>query len=96
MENCKHNTHHDDCCVCWFKQSNNQSYPNDIPLFMHKMSALLMNKDWRTYCLDKALGVAKSKVESNWPEMFEIASAVDKTKSITQKVLDMRRHGLVI
>jgi len=96
MENCKHNKHHDDCCVCWFKQSNNQSYPNDIPLFMHKMSALLMNKDWRTYCLDKALGIAKSKVESNWPEMFEVASAVDKTKSITQKVLDMQRHGLVI
>tara|TARA_Y100000310_G_scaffold303176_1_gene341268 strand:+ start:134 stop:238 length:105 start_codon:yes stop_codon:yes gene_type:complete len=26
---------------------------------MHKMSALLMNKDWRTYCMEKALGSAK-------------------------------------
>jgi len=96
MENCEHDTHHDDCCVCWHKQGMDQNYPNDAPLFMHKMAALLMNKDWRTYCLNKALGVAKSKVESNWPEMFEVASAVDKTKSTTQKVLDMRRHGLVI
>ena len=66
MENCEHDTHHDDCCVCWHKQGMNQSYPNDIPLFMHKMAALLMNKDWRTYCLEMALQAAKDKFESNW------------------------------
>ena len=64
MENCEHETHHDDCCVCWHKQGMNQTYPGDIPLFMHKMAALLMNKDWRSYCLDKALGAAKDAFES--------------------------------
>jgi len=77
MENCKHNTHHDDCCVCWHKQSHNQSYPNDVPLFMHKMAALLMNKDWRTYCLERALATAKDKFETNWSNVFNLAEAVD-------------------
>jgi len=73
MENCEHSTHHNDCCVCWFKQSNNQSYPNDVPLFMHKMDALLINKDWRTYCLERALATAKYKIDSNWSNIFNIA-----------------------
>jgi len=30
------------------------------------MAALLMNKDWRTYCLEMALQAAKDKFESNW------------------------------
>jgi len=60
MKNCKHETHHDDCCVCWFKQSIDRSYSNDIPLFMHKISALLMNQDWHTYCNERALGSARS------------------------------------
>ena len=64
MKNCKHETHHDDCCVCWFKQSIDQSYSNDIPLFMHKISALLMNQDWHTYCNERALGSARSDFEN--------------------------------
>ena len=69
MENCEHNTHHNDCCVCCHKQSSNQSYPGDMPLFMDKMAALLMNKDWRTYCLERALTAAKDKFESNWADI---------------------------
>ena len=77
MENCKHSTHHNDCCVCWFKQSNGTVYDGDIPLFMHKMAALLMNKDWRTYCLEIALTAAKDKFETNWSNVFNLAEAVD-------------------
>ena len=96
MENCEHNTHHDDCCVCWHKQGMNQSYPNDIPLFMHKMAALLMNKDWRTYCLEMALGAAKDKFEKCAGlglDKLLAAKAINETESTAQKVLKMRRYA---
>ena len=63
MENCEHETHHDDCCVCWFKQANNKPYDSDIPLFMDKMAAVWSNKDWHTYCMEKALDKAKEAVD---------------------------------
>tara|TARA_Y100000310_G_scaffold290887_1_gene318421 strand:+ start:273 stop:578 length:306 start_codon:yes stop_codon:yes gene_type:complete len=99
MENCEHDTHHDDCCVCWHKQGMNQSYPNDIPLFMHKMAALLMNKNWRTYCLEMALGAAKDKFESNWdgiPSELKrfVRGSINETESTAQKVLEMRRNAV--
>jgi len=80
MENCEHETHHDDCCVCWHKQSIGQSYPNDIPLFMHKMAALLMNKDWRSYCLDKALRVAKNAFETKRDYLLKDYKLKEKLK----------------
>ena len=100
MENCEHETHHDDCCVCWFKQSTGQSYPNDIPLFMHKMTVLLMNKDWHSYCLDKALGIAKDKFEKHASLGLDklLAKAVD-TDKIRASIREARRtqkHGWVI
>jgi len=66
MENCEHNTHHNDCCVCWFKQSINQSYPNDITLFMHKMNALISGVSWMDYCMEKALNSAKGAFLALW------------------------------
>jgi len=94
MKNCKHKTHHNDCCVCWFKQSNDIVYDGDIPLFMHKMSALLTGVTWHDYCMSKALGVAKDAVENYYPDFFEIAEDMDKdeTESTAQKVLKMRRY----
>ena len=97
MKNCKHNTFHSDCCVCWFKQSVGDYYGNDVILFMDKMAALLMNKDWRTYCLDRALKVAKNKFEKHaslgLDKLLASAKAVDETKSTAQKVLKMRRYA---
>ena len=103
MENCKHNTHHNDCCVCWFKQSNGTVYDGDVPLFMHKMAALLAGVTWHDYCMSKALGSAKDAVEDYYPkfkdyypDFFEIADDMDKdeTKSTAQKVLEMRRNAV--
>ena len=100
MKNCEHDTHHDDCCVCWHKQGMNQSYPNDIPLFMHKMAALLVNKDWHLYCLDKALGVAKDKFEKHaslgLDKLLAKAVDTDKIRASIQKARKTQRHGWVI
>ena len=63
MENCEHTTHHNDCCVCWFKQSYDSTYDGDIPLFMDKMAALLLGVSWKDYCMRKALGSAKDAFE---------------------------------
>ena len=63
MENCEHTTHHNDCCVCWFKQSYDRTYDGDIPLFMDKMAALLLGVSWKDYCMRKALGSAKDAFE---------------------------------
>tara|TARA_R100000656_G_scaffold36246_2_gene30956 strand:- start:199 stop:528 length:330 start_codon:yes stop_codon:yes gene_type:complete len=63
MNNCKHETHHNDCCVCWWKQAHGKTYVDDIPLFMDKMVALLSGTTWYQYCMDKALGTAKEAVE---------------------------------
>ena len=63
MNNCEHITHQDDCCVCWFKQSMNTDYDNDIPLFINKLEALLSGIPWRDYCLNKALNAAKANIE---------------------------------
>jgi len=71
LENCEHNTFHRDCCVCWHKQGLGDYYPNQVPLFIDKMAAILMNKDWRTYCLEMALQAAKDKFESNYPDFGE-------------------------
>ena len=60
MENCEHNTHHNDCCVCWFKQAQGKAYPGDIPLFIHKIDTLLSGVTWHDYCMDRALSSAKS------------------------------------
>ena len=68
MENCEHKTHHNDCCVCWFKQSNDTVYDGDIPLFMHKMTALLTGVTWHDYCMSKALGSAKDAFENYKPK----------------------------
>jgi len=38
---------------------------------MDKMASILMNKDWRTYCLEMALQAAKDKFESNYPDFGE-------------------------
>ena len=77
MKNCKHNTFHNDCCVCWFKQSVGDYYSNDVILFMDKMAALLMNKDWSTYCMERALSTAKDKFKGSWSEMFSVAEVMD-------------------
>ena len=77
MENCEHETFHRDCCVCWHKQGLANYYPNQVPLFMDKMAALLMNKDWRTYCLEMALQAAKDKFESNYPDFGEFKNDPD-------------------
>ena len=77
MKNCKHKTFHSDCCVCWFKQANGCEYADDMILFMDKMAALLMNKDWNTYCMEKALTTAKDKFKSNWSEVFSVAEVMD-------------------
>ena len=102
MENCEHETHHDDCCVCWHKQGMNQTYPNDIPLFMHKMAALLMNKDWRSYCLDKALGAAKDKFEKHaslglgLDKLLAKAVDTDKIRASIREARRTQKHGWVI
>ena len=96
MKNCEHETFHTDCCLCWYKQSFNNNYPGQVPLFLDKMAALLMNKDWRTYCLDKALEAAKDKFEKHASlglDKLLAAKDINETESIAQKVLKMRRYG---
>ena len=51
MENCNHDSHHNDCCVCWWKQANGMEYENDTTLFMHKMAVLLKGISWKDYCM---------------------------------------------
>tara|TARA_R110000765_G_C18751398_1_gene587963 strand:- start:501 stop:647 length:147 start_codon:yes stop_codon:yes gene_type:complete len=41
------------------------------------MAALLMNKDWRVYCLEKALQAAQDKFDSNWPDFGEFKNDPD-------------------
>ena len=59
MENCNHDSHHIDCCVCWWKQAHGMEYENDTTLFMHKVAVLLKGISWKDYCMSVALGTAK-------------------------------------
>jgi len=64
MENCNHNSHHNDCCVCWWKQANGMEYENDTTMYMHKMMTMLSGKTWKDYCMNRALKEAKDAVIS--------------------------------
>tara|TARA_R110002020_G_scaffold98631_4_gene234624 strand:- start:467 stop:772 length:306 start_codon:yes stop_codon:yes gene_type:complete len=77
MNNCKHETHHKDCCVCWWKQAHGKTYVDDIPLFMDKMVALLSGTTWYQYCMDKALGTAKEAVDRYIDEKDLLDKAAD-------------------
>lgn len=99
MENCEHDRHHDDCCQCWHKQANNQTYPGDIPLFMHKIAALMMNKDWHTYCLNKALAAAEAKFKNHalgLDKRLAKAIATDKIRESIREARRTQRHGWVV
>ena len=64
MENCNHNSHHNDCCVCWWKQANGMEYENDTTMYMHKMMTILSGKTWKDYCMNRALKESKDAVIS--------------------------------
>ena len=41
MENCNHDSHHNDCCVCWWKQANGMEYENDRgPIGVNQSTAI--------------------------------------------------------
>ena len=64
MENCNHDSHHNDCCVCWWKQANGMEYENDTTMYIHKMMTMLSGKTWKDYCMNRALKEAKDAVIS--------------------------------
>ena len=64
MENCNHDSHHNDCCVCWWKQANGMEYENDTTMYMHKMMTMLSGKTWKDYCMNRSLKEAKDAVIS--------------------------------